>query len=84
HIKNYANTFNNLTRKLNIQPAFTDHPVKLNKIIIIGKNHLEKMHRSQLIYKINCLDCETTYVGQTKKQLQTRIKKHCNEINKKR
>jgi len=29
-------------------------------------------------FKINCKDCETSYVGQTKRRLTTRIKEHIN------
>ena len=32
---------------------------------------------------IPCRDCDKTYVGQTKRQLNTRIKEHNNDINKK-
>ena len=39
-----------------------------------GKDKLEKMAHTKMIYKINCLDFEVTYVGQIKRQLQTRIK----------
>jgi len=34
-------------------------------------------------YKISCSNCNASYVGQTKKQLATRIKEHKGDINKK-
>jgi len=36
-----------------------------------------------VVYKIECKDCETSYVGQTKRRLTTRIREHRNNINKK-
>jgi len=33
--------------------------------------------------KINCMDCETTYVGRTKRQLKTRVHNHTSDVNKK-
>jgi len=34
----------------------------------------------RIVYKIHCQDCEASYVGQTKRQLKTRIKEHFNNI----
>lgn len=34
------------------------------------------------MYRINCKDCHAVYVGQTKRQLITRIKEHKNNINR--
>jgi len=33
-----------------------------------------------VVYKIDCRDCKATYIGQTKKQLNIRIKEHTNNI----
>jgi len=35
------------------------------------------------MYKIDCKDCEVSYVGQTKRRLTIRIREHRNDINKK-
>jgi len=35
-----------------------------------------------VVYKIDCNDCETSYVGQTKRSLKTRINEHFKDINK--
>jgi len=40
------------------------------------------MHRSNVVYKISCNECDATYVDQTKRQLKTRIKEHMTDINK--
>jgi len=39
--------------------------------------------QSECVYKINCLDCDASYVGQSKRQLATRIKEHKEDTNKK-
>ena len=35
-----------------------------------------------IVYKINCLNCESSYVGQTKRKLKIRIKEHKTDIKK--
>ncbi|XP_011860757.1 PREDICTED: uncharacterized protein LOC105557945 [Vollenhovia emeryi] len=36
------------------------------------------MCKSNVVYKINCNNCDASYVGQTKRKLKTRIKEHIN------
>lgn len=38
------------------------------------------MHDNNIIYKICCKDCNATYVGQTKRQLKTRVNEHIKNI----
>jgi len=35
-----------------------------------------------LVYRLSCKDCNTTYVGQTGRTLKTRISEHWNHINR--
>ena len=55
---------------------------KLNKFIKLDKNQLEKTEQCNVIYKISCLDCNSTYVGQTKRKLKIKIKEHKSNIKK--
>ncbi|KYN06205.1 hypothetical protein ALC62_02852 [Cyphomyrmex costatus] len=52
----------------------------LDKFIKVQKDITSKNCKSHVVYKINCKDCDSTYVGQTKRQLQTRIKEHKNNL----
>ncbi|KYN50362.1 hypothetical protein ALC62_15472, partial [Cyphomyrmex costatus] len=52
------------------------------KLIKRGKDHLEPSH-NQNVYKISCEDCNVSYVGQTKRQLKTRLHEYASDINKK-
>ncbi|XP_011868003.1 PREDICTED: uncharacterized protein LOC105562081, partial [Vollenhovia emeryi] len=56
------------------------HP--LRRFIKTGKDKLEKLAHSDVVYKIPCKDCDATYVGQTKRQLGTRVKEHYNDIKR--
>jgi len=48
---------------------------KLDKIVKVQKDRTEHTQKNNVVYRINCKNCNATYVGQTKRQLKTRIKK---------
>jgi len=53
---------------------------KLNQFIKTHKDREPRSSNNNVVYKISCKNCEATYVGQTKRQLKTRIKEHVNNI----
>ena len=40
------------------------------------------MSNNNIVYKLHCADCPSSYVEQTKRQVKTRIKEHRSDINK--
>ena len=82
YIKTFSEKFKNIAKKLSSSLAFSvSHPLK--KYIKTGKDTIEKFSQNNLVYKISCINCEAVYVGQTKRQLKTRLKEHRQDINKK-
>ena len=55
---------------------------KMNTFIKTGKDSLLRDHHPGVVYKINCLNCESSYVSQTKRKLKTCIKEHKADIRK--
>ena len=53
----------------------------LDKYIKLGKDPLNKSEISNVVYKIPCLDCLKTYVGQTGRVLFVRCDEHKKNIN---
>lgn len=51
---------------------------KLDKIIKAQKDKNNHLSKTNIIYKINCNNCDASYVCQTKRQLRTRLKEHIN------
>ena len=49
-------------KEYNITTVFRNTS-KLDKYIKLGKDPLEKLENSNVVYKILCLDCSKTYVG---------------------
>jgi len=54
---------------------------KLNLFIKVHKDPIPIIARPN-VYKINCLECNASYVGQTKRTLNTRINEHRNHIRR--
>jgi len=55
---------------------------KLNKFIKVHKDMLSTTTRSNVVYKIECSNCDASYVGQTKRLLKDRICEHRNHIKR--
>lgn len=49
---------------------------KLDCIVKKGKNKLQKCKETGIVYRLNCNNCESVYIGQTKRHLKTRINEH--------
>jgi len=55
---------------------------RLNKFINVHKDRLPFLSHSNVVYKINCLHCDASYVGQTRRLLKLRIDEHRNHIRR--
>jgi len=53
---------------------------KLSSFIRVQKDPLPKLSKMNVVYKISCKDCDASYVGQTCRQLKTRISEHKNHV----
>lgn len=74
--------FNRFIKQIpNVYLAFTGIN-KLSRYIKGQKDKLPTCMRSNVIYKINCLNCTASYVGQTGRTLKDRISEHRNHINR--
>jgi len=80
-INSATRSFINIARKNNLNTIFTINN-KLTNFIKTGKDNIERMKHSGVVYKISCNNCDATYVGQTKRQLNTRVKEHKLDIKK--
>jgi len=49
----------------------------------VHKDTVETFSNNNVVYKISCIDCEASYVGQTKRQLKTRVREHFSNLTSK-
>ena len=55
---------------------------KLSSIIKLGKDITDKFKRTGVVHKFNCKSCDARYIGETKRELEVRIKEHKKSIIK--
>jgi len=82
YAKDFANKISNVLCDSEIKTAYK-YNNKLHQFIKPKKDPLQNIQKNNVVYKIECSDCKATYIGQTKRQLGTRIKEHKQNINKK-
>ena len=49
----------------------------LRRILSHPKDCISDDDKSSVVYKINCCDCDASYVGETGRALKTRMSEHC-------
>jgi len=82
YVKSVSESFLPITKKYGFDTGYFV-PNTLNKIIRKDKDKIDSKSQNDCVYKINCSNCDMSYVGQTKRQLGTRLKEHMSDINKK-
>ena len=47
-----------------------------SQVIVRGKDKLNKFQQPNKVYKLECMNCDASYVGESKRELSVRIKEH--------
>jgi len=81
-IKKVTDKFKNIANRLKAKLVFFSLN-KLGRITKGQKDILPTKCNKNIVYKLSCKNCDATYVGQTKRKLNTRVLEHKNDINKK-
>jgi len=81
YVPHISESFKNLTKDLDVKISY----FSLNKMRNYIKTHKDvrpKTTHSNVVYKINCNNCDASYVGQTSRQLHTRMSEHKKHIRR--
>lgn len=76
HIFSISERNINITRNLNVRLSYFLCFNKLYNYIKFHKVILFKTSYSNVVYKINCSNCNASYIGQTIRQLRIKISEH--------
>jgi len=82
YIKKVSEKFKNIAQGIESKLSYFSLN-KLDRIIKSQKDSLPLSCNKNVVYKLSCKDCDSTYVGQTKRKLNTRVTEHKRDINKK-
>ena len=69
-------------KKLKFKPVYKIGN-KLNNIVKKSKDKLDKGDQHNIVYKIECNNCDANYIGHSKRALKTRVQEHRYNIKKK-
>lgn len=72
----------NMNRLRDVVQIIFNNLNQLTRFIKLHKDNVTKNEQKNVVYCIKCDSCDTKYIGQTKRQLNTRIKEHLNHVRK--
>jgi len=81
YVKTVSEKFGNAIKKHNVRMAYSGLN-KIRRFVHPHKDLLPNISRMNVVYRINCRDCDASYVGQTGRRLKTRLTEHCNHIKR--
>ena len=79
-MKELESFINNFFKQHNTNVVYSTKN-KLNNIIKSSKDKTKTCDNVNVVYKINCKDCSTSYVGRTGRRLNVRIKEHAQKYD---
>ena len=80
YIEQVTKPFFKYLKKIKVKPIYKVGN-KLNSIVKRGKEKLNKINQHNVVYKIDCDNCDSCYIGETKRAVGIRIKEHRQNIN---
>ena len=75
YIRGFSERLEKICRRLNIRSVFSSRRTLRNELVHV-KNRVQPDRIKGVVYTVNCAECESTYIGETKRTLDTRLKEH--------
>jgi len=81
YVPSISESFKKIIGDLDVNLSFCSLNT-LHRFIKAGKDTLTTASHGNIVYKIECNNCDASYVGQTGRELRTRIDEHRNHIRR--
>jgi len=81
YVPSISERFKHIVKDLDVRLSYYSIN-KMKSFIRVHKDSLPSSNSINVIYKLNCIDCDASYVGQTSRQLHTRINEHRSHIRR--
>ncbi|XP_072017464.1 uncharacterized protein [Amphiura filiformis] len=81
YVEKMTETATRIFRKHGIATAVRPHTT-LRKMLVHPKDKRDPMSTTDCIYEIPCANCDNTYVGETGRRFETRLKEHKKKLRK--
>ena len=78
YVEGVTDTLQRIFKKHRISTAVRPHTT-IRKLVVHSKDKVEFEKRCGVVYKVPCRSCDATYIGESGRQLGTRIKEHKSE-----
>ena len=74
-----------ISRILNKHRVSVKPKLTIRNFLVHPKDKVDKLDKSEIVYKIPCKSCDQVYIGETGRKFGTRMKEHLKdvEVNKK-
>ncbi|CAN7995283.1 unnamed protein product, partial [Ixodes pacificus] len=81
YVQGMSDAVRRAVRPLGVQTVFKPHYALAN-VFPKPQDHTPADGQSRVVYKVECGDCDATYVGETGRKRATRLKEHKRDVPK--
>ena len=75
YVKGLLETIQRMCRRMGVKTVFRSHGM-LRELLMKVKTRIPEENKRDIVYQIPCLDCESSYIGETGRKLKKRITEH--------
>ena len=81
NVQGLSETTSRIMQKYNLNTAMKPHNT-IKRSLLRPKDKVEPQKMCEGVYSITCKNCNVTYIGETKLNIETRIKEHKEDVDK--
>ena len=83
YIQGLSESVGRVLRKHGVSTAMRPY-CTLRSMLVHPKDERKETEKCEGVYKMPCLNCDSSYIGETSRMMGTRLKEHRKEVEKKK